>query len=227
MSSVFSVPSDDELDHIIPKPSPEVHDDVIEAPAPEAEDEGDVIPAPEEPEPAKPVPEEPEPAKPVSEEPEPANPVPENIITTIFDTPRTLYLGKETTVTDAVWDFGNSVVYCIAPTEDTMIVNKQYVDNAVQGLSDRIESEASNKVNKDINKELQDKAEEITNANNDLKKDLLEKMEELTKTNKNIVQDLESKIEELKKELTKSKAAEADIHTKIDILYNYLFKTTI
>jgi hypothetical protein len=64
----------------------------------------------------------------------------ENISLTMDELP-TLYLGKDTTVYDSKWDFGNANVYLNnAPTEDNMVTNKSYVDSLFQQAEKKIDT---------------------------------------------------------------------------------------
>jgi chromosome segregation ATPase len=64
----------------------------------------------------------------------------ENISLTMDELP-TLYLGKDTTVYDNKWDFGNANVFVNnAPTEDLMITNKSYVDSLFQQADKKIDT---------------------------------------------------------------------------------------
>jgi hypothetical protein len=64
----------------------------------------------------------------------------ENISLTVDELP-TLYLGKDTTVYDNKWDFGNTNVYLNhKPTEDLMVTNKSYVDSLFQQADKKIDS---------------------------------------------------------------------------------------
>jgi polyhydroxyalkanoate synthesis regulator phasin len=64
----------------------------------------------------------------------------ENISLTVDELP-TLYLGKDTTVYDNKWDFGNATVHLNnIPTEDNMVTNKSYVDSLFQQADKKIDS---------------------------------------------------------------------------------------
>ena len=64
----------------------------------------------------------------------------ENISLTMDEMP-TLYLGKDTTVYDNKWDFGNANVFLHnTPTEDMMITNKSYVDSLFQTADKKIDT---------------------------------------------------------------------------------------
>ena len=64
----------------------------------------------------------------------------ENISLTVDELP-TLYLGKDTSVYDNKWDFGNANVYLnIEPTEDKMVTNKSYVDSLFQQADKKIDT---------------------------------------------------------------------------------------
>ncbi len=64
----------------------------------------------------------------------------ENISLTMDELP-TLYLGKDTTVYDSKWDFGNANVYLNnAPTEENMVTNKSYVDSLFQQADKKIDT---------------------------------------------------------------------------------------
>jgi hypothetical protein len=64
----------------------------------------------------------------------------ENISLTMDEMP-TLYLGKDTTVYDNKWDFGNANVHLNnIPTEDNMVTNKSYVDSLYQQVDKKIDT---------------------------------------------------------------------------------------
>jgi len=64
----------------------------------------------------------------------------ENISLTVDELP-TLYLGKDTTVYDNKWDFGNATVYLNnMPIEDNMVTNKSYVDSLFQQADKKIDT---------------------------------------------------------------------------------------
>jgi len=54
---------------------------------------------------------------------------------------KTLYLGKETKVTNSNWDFGNSAVFVnVLPTDSKMVTNKEYVDAALDAIDKRVDT---------------------------------------------------------------------------------------
>uniref|UniRef100_A0A6C0I4B4 Uncharacterized protein n=1 Tax=viral metagenome TaxID=1070528 RepID=A0A6C0I4B4_9ZZZZ len=174
MSTIFTPPAED--DDLVIAPAPEVPD----APATTTVAAATVAAVEQpEPEPAAAEQPEPEPATPAVAEVEKSDQE-ENIVAEVFELPTTLYLGKETTVTDSVWDFGNSTVLCIDPVEDKMVANKRYIDERINGSV---------------------------------------KVDELTKS-------LEEVIADLKSEVARAKKSEADLKAKVDLLCQYLFKTT-
>jgi DNA repair exonuclease SbcCD ATPase subunit len=64
----------------------------------------------------------------------------ENISVTVDELP-TLYLGKDTTVYDNKWDFGNANVHLNnIPTQDNMVTNKSYVDSLYQQVDKKIDT---------------------------------------------------------------------------------------
>jgi len=187
MSSIFTPPAED--DDLVIAPSPEVPEPVVAESEPVVAESEPVV-AESEPVVESDVVVESEPVVAESDVVE-SEPVvvesdvvveseSENIVAEVFELPTTLYLGKETTVTDSVWDFGNSTVLCIDPVEDKMVANKRYIDERINGSV---------------------------------------KVDELTKS-------LEDVIVNLKSEVARAKKSEADLKAKVDLLCQYLFKTT-
>jgi len=155
MSTIFTPPAEDDDLVITPE-------NIELAPVPVAQEE-EVAPVP----------------VPVPVPQEEVAPVEEEIDVESLEVPSTLYLGKETVVTDSVWDFGNSTVLCIDPVEDKMVANKKYIDERVKNVD----------------------------------------VDELSRSLQDVVANLQA-------EVTRAKKSEADLKVKVDLLCQYLFKTT-